>query len=207
MRYVTPLLFVCLGIVPASGQVLVTGETGGSGAQAVMVTANLISVKDFGTLKNFWAEYGYGLTDRVDIFANYGVIRVFGETQHYVGGGTNIGLLQRRRHALDVSFFNNVTVPLTRRDEAAIVLGTFAFVASRPVKVASLSLTPYGGFEALVPIGHRARGVFTPVETLHAAIVGVAIPLDKTWAAFAEYDPGPRLRSGGAGIAVTIPRE
>jgi len=207
MRYVTPLLFVCVGVVPVSGQVLVTGEPGGSGAQAVVVTANLISVKDFGTLKNFWAEYGYGLTDRVDIFAAYGVITVFGETQHYIGGGSNIGLLQRRRHGLDVSFFNNVSVPLTRRDEAATLLGTFAFVASRPVKIGAVSLTPYGGFEAVVPIGHRDRGVFTPVETLHAGIVGVAIPLAKTWAAFVEYDPGPRLRSGGAGIAVTLPRE
>jgi hypothetical protein len=96
---------------------------------------------------------------------------------------------------------------MTRRDEAATLLATLAFVASRPVKIASLALTPYGGFEALVPIGHRARGVFTPVETLRAGIVGVAIPLGKAWAAFVEYDPGQRLRSGGAGIAVVIPRE
>ena len=73
----TLLLVVCVGVVPASGQVLVTGEPSGSGAQAVVVTANFISVKDFGTLKNFWAEYGYGLTDRVDMFAAYGVISVF----------------------------------------------------------------------------------------------------------------------------------
>src|SRR5437660_86441 len=119
MRYVTPLLFLFVGVVPAGGQVLVTGEPGGAKAQAVVATANLISVKDFGTLKNFWAEYGYGLTDRVDVFAAYGIISVFGETQHYISGGTNIGLLQRHRHALDVSFFNNVSVAMTRRDEAA----------------------------------------------------------------------------------------
>ena len=207
VRYATLLLVVCVGIVPASAQVLVTGEPGGAKAQAVVVTANLISVKDFGTLKNFWAEYGYGLTNRVDVFAAYGVISVFGETQHYISGGTNVGLLQRRRHGLDVSFFSNVSVAVTRRDEAATLLGTFAVIASRPVTIGSLSVTPYGGFEALVPIGQRARGVFTPVETLHAGVIGVAIPLDKTWAAFVEYDPGPRLRSGGAGIAVTIPRE
>src|SRR5438034_10110583 len=97
----TLLLVVCVGVVPASGQVLVTGQPSGSGAQAVVVTANFISVKDFGTLKNFWAEYGYGLTDRVDILAAYGAITVFGETQHYIGGGSNIGLLHRRRHGLD----------------------------------------------------------------------------------------------------------
>jgi hypothetical protein len=208
MRHLTRLL-VCwlLGAVDASGQVLITGETGGSGTQAVVVTANLISVKDFGTLKNFWGQYGYGLTGRIDVFALYGAITVFGDTQQYIGGGSNIGILQRGRHGIDVSFFSNVSVPITRRDEAATWLGTFAFVASRPIRIGSLPMTPYGGFEALVPVGQRARGVFTPVETLHAAIVGVAIPLDKTWAAFVEYDPGPRLRSGGAGIAVAIPRQ
>jgi len=208
MRHLTALLvYGLLGETAANGQVLITGEPGGSGAQAVVATANLISVKDFGTLKNFWGQYGYGLTSRVDIFAVYGAITVFGKTQQYIGGGSNIGILQRGRHGLDVSFFSNVSVPMTRRDEAATLLGTFAFVASRPVKIGSLPVTPYGGFEAVVPVGHRARGVFTPVETLPAAILGVAIALNKTWAAFAEFDPGPTLRSGGVGIAVIIPRQ
>ena len=170
------------------------------------VTANLISPKDFGNLTNFWAQYGYGLTDRVDVFAAYGDITVFGETQQYVGIGSNIGVLRRDRHGLDVSFFSNASAPLTRRDQAATVLVTLAFIASRPVRFGSALLTLYGGFETIVPVGARARGVFTPVETLHAGIVGAAVPLQKTWTAYVEYNPGPNLRSGGAGIAVTLPR-
>jgi hypothetical protein len=202
------LLLVCwlVGAVTAGGQVLLTGEPGGSGAQGAAVTANLISPKAFATLTNVWAQYGYGLTDRVDIFATYGAIRVFDETQHYVGIGSNIGILRRSRHGLDVSLFDNVSVPLTRRAEAATLLVTLALIASRPVKIGSLLMTPYGGFEALAPVGARARGVFTPVETLHAGIIGLAIPLHQTWTAYVEYNPGPHLRSGGAGIGVTIPR-
>lgn len=199
--------FLLGATVDARGQVLITGETGGSGAQSVVVTANLLSVKDFATLHNFWAQYGYGLADRADIFAAYGAIRVFGETQHYVGAGSNISLLQRRRHGLDVSFFNNVTVPLTRRKEASTLLATIAFVASRPVKLGSLVVTPYGGIESVAPVGHRARGVFTPIETLHAGVVGVVLPLHKTWTALVEYNPGPKLRSGGVGVAVLVPRQ
>jgi hypothetical protein len=207
VRQVT-LLVVCwlAGAVTASGQVLLTGETGGSGAQAVSVTANLISAKGFGDLTNFWGQFGYGVTDRVDIFATYGAITVFGKTQHYASVGSNVGILQHRQHGLDVSFFSSLSVPMTRRDEAATLLLTVAFVASHPLNLGSLLVTPYGGLEAVIPVGDRARGVFTPVETLHAGIVGVAIPLRKTWTASVEYNPGPSLRSGGVGIAVTIPR-
>jgi hypothetical protein len=166
----------------------------------------LISPRAFANLTNVWAQYGYGLTERVDVFAAYGAMRVFGETQHYVGIGSNVGVLQRSRHGLDVSLFSNVSVPLTRRDEAATLLVTLAVIASRPVKIGSLLMTPYGGFDAVAPVGARARGVFTPVETLPAGLVGVAIPFQKTWTAYVEYNHGPNLRSGGAGIAVTIPR-
>lgn len=192
--------------VTAGGQVLLTCEPGGSGAHNVAATANLISPKAFATFTNVWAQSGFGLTDRVDVFAAYGAIRVFGQTQHYVGIASNIGVLRRSRHGLDVSLSSNVSVPLTRRDQAATLLVTLAVIASRPVNIGSLQLTPYGGFEAVAPVASRARGVFTPVETLHAGIVGVAIPLQKPWTAYAEYNPGPNLRSGGVGMVVTIPR-
>ncbi len=200
------LVFWLVGAVTASGQVLLTGEPGGSGAQNVAVTANLISPKAFANLTNVWAQYGYGVTDRLDFFAAYGAIRVFDKTQHYVGLGSNIGVLQRSRNGLDVSLLSSVSVPLTRRNEAATLLVTLAFIASRPGKIGSFLMTPYGGLEAVAPVGGRARDVFTPVETLHAGIAGVAIPLRKTWTAYVEYNPGPHLRSGGAGVVVTIPR-
>jgi hypothetical protein len=206
LRTVT-LLVVCwlAGLVTASGQVLLTGEPGGTGAQGVTVTGNVISPRGFTDLANFWGQYGYGLTDRVDVFAAYGAIRVFDETQHYVGIGSNVGILRRGAHGLDVSVFSNLSLPLTRRDEASSVVVTIAVIASRPVTLGSLRITTYGGFESLAPVGDRARGVFTPVETLHAGILGVAIPLQKAWTGYVEYNPGPNLRSAGAGIALTIP--
>ena len=207
MRHLAVLLICGLvGDAPAGGQVLITGETGGSGGQAVMITANLLAPNDFGTLANFWAQYGYGLADRVDVFAVYGNISVFGDTQHYLGAGSNISILRRARHGLDLSFFNNASVPVTRRDQAATVLATLALVASHPVTFGSAVITPYGGFNTLMPIGHRARGVFTPVETLHTGIAGVAIALGKTWSAYAEYNPGPGIRCGGVGVLYVRPR-
>lgn len=203
------LLMVCwlAGIATARGQVLVTGETGGSGGQAVVVAANLLAPKDFDTLANFWAQYGYGLADRVDVFAAYGNISVFGETQHYVGVGSNIAILRRARQHLDLSFFNNASLPVTRRNQAATVLVTLALVASRPVKVGSTVLTPYGGFNTLLPVGQRAAGVFTPVETLHTGIIGVAVPVNRAWSAYAEYNPGPHLQCAGVGVAYVLPRQ
>lgn len=208
MRGLAVPCLLCWLLAPAiaRAQVLVTGETGGSGGQAAVVAANAIAPKDFGTLANFWVQYGYGPADHVDVFAAYGNISIFGDTQHYVGAGSNIGLLQRNRHGVDLSFFNNVSVPFTRRDQAATVLLTIALVASHPVALGSVVITPYGGLNAVVPIGQRARGVFTPLETLRTGIVGVAIPVSKAWSAYAEYDPGPHLQSGGVGLALTLPR-
>lgn len=206
VRWPTMLLICWLAGATASAQVLLTAEPGGSGAQSLAVTASLISPEDFGNLTNLWAQYGFGITDRIDVFAAYGAIRVFGETQHYAGIGSNIGILRRNQHGLDVSVMSGVTAPMSRREKAATLLGTLAVIASRPVKISSLTMTPYGGFESVVPMGGRARGVFTPVETLFAGIAGVAIPLQKTWTAYLEYNPGPNLRSGGAGVVVMIPR-
>ena len=194
------------GTATARGQVLVTGETGGAGGQAVVLAGNLLSVKDFANLGNFWAQFGYGVSDRVDVFATYGNTEVFGEIQHYVGGGSNISLLRRAQRGLDLSFFNAASVALTRRDEACTLFVTLAFVASRPVTLGSVAITPYGGFNTVVPIGQRDLGVFTPVETLHTGIVGVAIPFHKTWQAFVEYDPGPKLRAAGVGLVYIVPR-
>jgi hypothetical protein len=208
VRRIVPVLMFCLAsAVTASGQILLTAETGGAGSHALAVSANRIAPKDFGTLDNFWAQYGYGLTDRADVFAQYGNISVFGETQHYVAAGANVGVLRRDQAGVDVSFFSSVSTPVTRRDQAATVLGTFALVASRPIPIGSFVVTPYGGMETVAPAGHRDRGIFTPVETLHAGIVGAAVPLRKDWTAYFEYNPGSNLRSAGAGITVAMPRQ
>jgi hypothetical protein len=205
-RSVTVLLFWLLGSVAARGQVLLTGETGGSGAQGVVATGNVISPKGFANLANVWAQYGYGLTERIDLFASYGAMRVFQTTQHYVSVGSNLGILRRARHGLDVSLYGSLSTPLTRRQEASTLLVTVAVLASRPIRMGAFSLTPYVGLEGVAPVGARARGVFTSPETLYAGIVGAAIPLRKNWTAYVEYNPGPNLRSAGAGVALTLPR-
>jgi hypothetical protein len=208
VRRVMPVLVLWLAsAVTSSAQILLTAETGGAGSQAVTVSANRIAPKDFGTLDNFWAQYGYGLTDRVDVFGLYGNISVFGGTQHYVGAAANISVLRRGQAWVDVSCFSGVSAPITRREEAAAVLGTLALVASRPIQLGSVQVTPYGGIETVVPAGHRDRGIFTPVEILHAGIVGAAVPLRKDWTAYVEYNPGSNLRSAGAGITVALPHQ
>jgi len=199
-------LFVCwlAGAVTASGQILLTAETGGAGNQAVTVAANRLAPSDSGRLANLWAQYGYGLTDRVDVFALYGNVTVFGETQHYGGVGSNIALIGRHAHGLDVSFANNLTLPLTRHDQASTALLTIALVASRPFTIRSLVITPYGGLSALVPVGQRSAGVFTPPETTRTGVAGIVIPLRPTVSAYAEYDAGPSLRSAGVGLTLIL---
>ena len=61
-------LFSVVTVQALRAQVLITGENGGKGSRAIMITANAIQPKDFGTLANVWAQYGYGATDRVDAF-------------------------------------------------------------------------------------------------------------------------------------------
>ena len=54
------------------------------------------------------------------------------------------------------------------------MLFTLALVASHPVTVGSVVITPYGGFNTLLPAGQRSLGAFTPVETLHTGKIGRA---------------------------------
>ncbi len=180
------LVFLLAGAATASGQILLTAETGGGGSHAIAVAANRIAPDDFDALGNFWAQYGYGLNDRIDLFAVYGNINVFGDMQHYGATGANLNILRRARSGIDLSLLGGVSTPITRRDEAAVVLGTFALIASRPAKLGSLTITPYGGIESVVPISHRARGIFTPVDTEYAAIVGISVPVHENWAAYVE---------------------
>jgi hypothetical protein len=206
IRLTAPVLVLWLaGAATANGQILLTAETGGAGSHAIAVAANRIAPDDFDALGNFWAQYGYGLTKRVDVFAVYGNINVFGDTQHYGAIGANVNVLRSARSGIDVSLFGGVSTPITRRDEAAVVLGTFALIASRPTRLGSLTITPYGGIEMLVPAGHRARGIFTPIDTEYAGIVGMSVPVRGNWAAYVEYDPGLNLRSAGFGISVLVP--
>ena len=190
----------------AEAQVLLTGENGGKGSQSIMVSANAIVPRDYTVLANAWAQYGYGLANRADLFVSYGNITAFGWTQHYASLGLNLGLVKRRRAGVDLSFYNNATFPFNRRDQACTVLLYSAVVASRPVKLGRRSFTLYGGFSRLHPIGHHADKVFTPGEVVYSGIAGVAIPLSSTLTLFLEYNPGHSQPSAGAGVLCVVPR-
>jgi len=189
--------FLCPPRLPA--QVLITGENGGKGSQAVMVSANRIQPDDFGKLANFWAQYGHGLTDRVDAFASYGNITVFGRTQHYVAVGSNIGLLGRSRAGVDVALYNNVTFSLNHRAQGSPVLLISALIASRPFRAAEHTVTPYGGVNRLSPIGKADDPVFTSASAVHTGIAGISVTFGKL-ILFAEFNPGRAQHSGGIGL-------
>ncbi len=185
---------------------LLTGETGGKGSQSIMVSANAIVPRNYTVLANAWAQYGYGLANRADLFASYGNITAFGQTQHYASVGLNLGLVKRQRAGVDLSFYNNASIPFNRRHQSCTVLLNSAVIASRPVKWGRRSVTPYGGFNRLHPLEHRADKVFTPGKVVHSLIVGVAVPLSSAVTLFLEYNPGHLQHSAGAGVLYVLPR-
>jgi hypothetical protein len=194
-------IILCVAMLPA--QVLITGENGGKGSQAVMVSANAIQPEDFGTLANAWVQYAYGLTDRLDAFASYGAITVFGRSQHYAAIGSNIGLLRRSSAGLDVALYNNASIPFNHRQQASDVLLSSALIASRPVKVMGRTLTLYGGVSRQTPIGRAPDPHFTPLSAVHTGIAGVAVSLGKV-TLYLEFNPAGIQQSGGIGVLYAI---
>ena len=192
-------LWSVLSVARLPAQVLITGENGGKGSQAVMVSANLIQPDDFGKLTNFWVQYGHGLTNRVDAFASYGNITVFGRSQHYVAVGSNIGLLRRPRAGVDVALYNNATFSLNHRTQGSPVLLISALIASRPFQAAAHTVTPYGGVTRLSPIGKADDPVFTSASAVHTGIAGISVSFGKV-ILFAEFNPGRAQHSGGTGL-------
>lgn len=194
-----------MAVSAANAQALVTGETGGQGAHAVIVSTNAIYPKDYTVLANNWAQYCYGATNRIDVCAGPGVITAFGRSQAYGTFTANIGVLKRDKAKVDVALFTNVSVPFTCRDKASSVLLYNAVIASRPVKLGRLSFTPYGGFSRLAPIVNHPDAIFTPPEVVHSGIAGVSFQVKKI-TVFLEWNPGPAQRSGGTGFLYVFPK-
>ena len=198
-------LWSVVAVQMLSAQVLITGENGGKGSRAVMISANAIQPKDFGTLTNVWAQYGYGMTDRVDAFVTYGNITVFGRSQSYAAISANIGLLRRSRAGVDVALYNNASLPINHREQASPVLLGSALIASRPVRIGGRVVTPYGGVNRLTPIGKARDPFFTPPAAVYNGIAGVSVPLGKV-TFFFEYNPGGIQKSGGMGVLYVFPQ-
>lgn len=184
-------LVLCVAL-KTSAQVLSTAETIGKNNQSVFATEShsFVDGIDFNIAS---VQYIRGLTDRFDIYAIAGETNILNEDQAWVGVGGNFHLVQIA--TIDVSSFNIVSMPLNKSDMACTLLLNSALITSRNFGNFSL----YTGVNALVPIGARERGFFTPIEYELNVPVGVFIPW-RQFGLFIEGDYG-HLKSVGVGLA------
>lgn len=175
-------LFVILAVTakPAQGQVISTAETGGVGKTTYLGSLNINRYAGTdGSGGYIWI--GHGVSDRFDVFTIDGWSTVPGETQFWVGAGTNfrlscdIGCLTNL--GIDMSFYQYLTTPITRRKEASTMLYDAALLASMHVG----KTVPYIGINAIVPIGNKHQSTFTPPQTEINFPAGIAIPAGKTY--------------------------
>lgn len=183
----------------ASAQVLVSGETGGQGNKAILLSANGIFPEGL-ELVNFYAQYIYGMNDRLDIGPIYGNITVLGQTQHYVGLGWNLNLVRRNRAFVDVSFFGAVTAPFNNRNKASIFLTASALVISRPINIGNRFLSLYTGISTLVPLGEKEDKLFTPPGVVWSIPIGFSTSLVDGWSVYTEVDVHPKFKAVGVGL-------
>lgn len=190
------LLSTGLTIRDTRAQVLTTAETIGSGTQALMLTENHLWV-DGVELNIPYVQWVRGLHDRFDLYASVGATHIFDRDQAWIGVGGNLKLFHRGGTA--VSLFNIVSTGLHRREESSTVLLNSAVVVSRKI---SNAVSVWSGVNALIPIGARDRGVFTPPTKKVNVPVGVGI-FHGPWGLFMEVDIG-RLKAVGFGLARTF---
>lgn len=175
-------------------QVLTIGETLGKGKSAVLVSDNVIfpgdGVPSLNIAYGLWAR---GLHQRFDLYLSAGETTTEGATQGWIGGGGNLQLVKAGKVA--VSLFTVASLPFNRRNEACDVLLNSALVASVPI---GSRMFFYSGVNGLIPIGHRARGIFTPPDTKVNVPAGATYALGN-WGLWVEMDVGP-LHAVGAGV-------
>jgi hypothetical protein len=185
-------LTLTLFAFPVSAQVLTIADTIGKGKNAILVSDNQIFVDEF-RLNIAYGQWVRGLGNRFDLYAAAGETTTEGLTQAWVGGGGNLALFKAGR--VSVSAFNVATVPVTRRDQACQVLLNSALVTSVPL---GSRVFVYSGVNGLIPIGDRARGVFTPPDTKFNVPLGATVAFGP-WGLWGEFDAGP-LHAVGVGL-------
>jgi hypothetical protein len=197
MRYALALMLVlCAG--GAHAQVLTIGETLGKGKAGLLLSDNVIVPGD--GIPNLNVAYGMlaaGLSDRFDLYVSAGGTTTEGMTQAFIGGGWNVRLVRLGKAA--VSFFNVATIPLNKRDLACQVLFNPALVVSVPLGAKAFV---YSGVNALVPVGDRERGIFTPPSTKTNVPIGATYAIGK-WGLWGEADFG-NLNAFGVGLTRTF---
>jgi hypothetical protein len=183
-----------LGPRAAGAQVLTIGETLGKGKSGLLLTDNVVVPGDgIPNLNIAYLEFAKGLTDRFDLYLSAGRVGTDGEAQGFIGGGGNFRLARIRK--LTLSLFSVASVALNRRDEACQVLLNPALVASVPL---GPKLTLYSGLNGLIPIGDRARGIFTPPSAKVNVPIGGTYAI-RSWGLWAEADFGT-IQAAGFGL-------
>lgn len=194
MRTLALAVAICLMARAGAAQVLTIGETLGKGKSGLMLSDNVLvpgdGIPNLNIAYGMWAK---GLSDRFDLYLSAGETTTEGATQAFAGAGWNLRLV--RIGKATVSFFNVATIPLNRHTEACRVLLNPALVVSAPL---GAKLVVYSGLNALVPIGDRARGIFTPPSNKVNVPIGATYAMGP-WGLWAEGDFG-NLRAFGVGL-------
>lgn len=183
-----------LAATGAEAQVLTIGETLGKGKSGVLLSDNVIVPGEgIPNLNIAYAEFARGLSDRFDLYLSVGETATDGSTLAWIGGGGNTRLA--RAGKVTFSLFTVGSVALNHRDQACQLLFNPALVASVPV---NKTLTVYSGVSALVPIGDRVRGIFTPPSAKVNVPIGATYAIGP-WGVWGEADFGT-LRAAGVGL-------
>ena len=194
MKRLVVAIVMCLLPRAIEAQVLTIGETLGRGKSGLLVSDNILVPGDgIPNLNIAYAEFARGLGDRFDLYLSVGEATTDKTTQAFVGGGGNLRLVRIQKVTL--SFFSIASVALNRRDEACQVLWNPALVASVPL---GKTVTLYTGLNGLIPIGDRARGIFTPPSNKTNVPIGATYAIGP-WGLWGEADIG-NLKAVGFGL-------
>jgi hypothetical protein len=194
LKRIALAILLCLLPRALEAQVLTIAETLGARKSGLLLSDNIIVPGDgIPNLNIAYAMWAKGLTDRFDLYLSAGETTTERTTQGWLGGGGNLRLLRVKK--LSLSLFGVASVALNRRDQACQVLLNPALVASAPL---GRRLAVYSGINALVPIGDRARGIFTPPSTKANVPVGATYAIGP-WGLWGEGDFGT-LTAFGFGL-------
>lgn len=188
------LVVVLFFVASAHAQLNANGETSGKGKLSFLGSVNASRYLGVDSTGGYVC-LTYGVNDRVDLFALGGVTRIPGESQSWAGGGANIHLAKLL--GMDVSTYDYVTMPLSRRREASTALVDLSLVFGRhfgPVGT-------YTGVNAVIPAGRSRQSTFTPSHAEFQAVFGLVVPMDR-WGIWSETDLG-RIRTYSVGLGYT----
>jgi hypothetical protein len=187
-----------IAVLSLHAQAVQIADTIGKGKKVLFVSPSAIVAKDFTTLAYSFAQVGYGVSTRADVYVGASENVVFGQKQTAIIGGANVTLF--RPGPVSVSAYNQVGTALNRRKDAATATLYSALLVSLTLNEKKPNRpTPYTGYSVLVPLGNTEGKVFTPSEPMHNIPIGIMIPRGH-WALFAEYGFGKKQQTVSMGV-------